>query len=265
HVAGDPEGSEPRSMRKFYRFSVMNPVSVNPVCTAVRGSPFVEVQLVNTTQQMDLLLESCRFIPEGGVEASLLGGGEGGDPLAASPWDEDNETADTAGDGRAQPPLQGEGEAGSGGVRTSTATTKWARRRDRWWKGGGGNGRGPSPGGGAAAEGKAPPHDDRCLLTAVERFDGRVLLRPEEGHQLMYSVRPKEETTPPPPGKEGYLDAVGGAARAGGDAGVGGFGEGSHTLGRVQVCWRTTTGESGSIRGGPVVFEAPDRPEVEVS
>ncbi|CAM9429438.1 unnamed protein product, partial [Ectocarpus sp. 13 AM-2016] len=274
HVVGDPEGSEPRSMRKFYRFSVMNPVSVNPVCTAVRGSPIVEVQLVNTTQArererwqkncMDLLLESCHFIPEGGVEASLLGGGEGGDPLAASPRDEDNETADTAGDGGARPPLQGE-EAGSGGIRTSAATAKGARRRDRWWRAGGVNGRGPSPGRGAGAEGKTPLHDDRCMLTAVERFDGRVLLRPEEGHQIMYSVRPKEETTPPPLGKERSLDAVGGAARAGGDEGEGGFGEGSHTLGWVEVCWRTTTGESGSIRGGPVVFEAPDRPEVEVT
>lgn len=194
-------------------------------------------------EQMDLLLESCHFIPEGGVEASLLGGGDGGDPLAASPWDEDNETADTAGDEGARPP----------------------RRRDRWWRGGAGNGRGPSPGEGVGAEGKAPPHEDHCLLTAVERFDGRVLLRPEEGHQLMYSVRRKEETTPLPPGKEGSVGAVGGAARTGGDAGEGGFGEGSHTLGRVEVCWRTTTGESGSIRGGPVVFEAPDRPEVEVS
>ncbi|CAM9331025.1 unnamed protein product [Ectocarpus fasciculatus] len=250
HVAGDPEGSEPRSMRKFYRFSVMNPVSVNPVCTAVRGSPFVEVQLVNTTQQMDLLLESCHFVPEGGVEASLLGGGEGGDPLAASPCDEDNGIAYTAGEG---------------GVRTSTATAKGGRRRDRWWRAGGGNERGPSPGGGAGTGGRAQPHEDRCLLTAVERFDGRVLLRPEEGHQLMYCVRPKGETTPPSPGKEGSLGAVGGAARAGSDVGEGGFGEGSHTLGRVEVCWRTTTGESGSIRGGPVVFEAPDRPEVEVT
>ncbi|CAM9665395.1 unnamed protein product [Ectocarpus sp. 12 AP-2014] len=191
HVAGDPEGSEPRSMRKFYRFSVMNPVSVNPVCTAMRGSPIVEVQLVNTTQArererwqkncMDLLLESCHFIPEGGVEASLLGGGEGGDPLAASPRDEDNETADTAEDGGARPPLQG-GEAGSGGIRTSAATAKGARRRDRWWRGGGGNERGQSPGRGAGAEGKTPLDDDRCMLTAVERFDGRVLLRPEEGH-----------------------------------------------------------------------------------
>lgn len=199
---------------------------------------------------MDLLLESCHFVPEGGVEASLLGGGEGGDPLAASPCDEDNETAYTAGEG---------------GVRTSTATAKGGRRRDRWWRAGGGNERGPSPGGGAGTGGRAPPHEDRCLLTAVERFDGRVLLRPEEGHQLMYSVRPKGETTPPSPGKEGSLGAVGDAARAGSDVGEGGFGEGSHTLGRVEVCWRTTTGESGSIRGGPVVFEAPDRPEVEVS
>lgn len=50
-VAGAPEGAEPRSMRKFYRFSVMNPVTVSSTCAAVRGSsPFVELQLVNTTQ-----------------------------------------------------------------------------------------------------------------------------------------------------------------------------------------------------------------------
>lgn len=49
-MAGDPEGSEPRSMRKFYRFSVMNPVNMSSVCTAVRGGPFVELQLANTTQ-----------------------------------------------------------------------------------------------------------------------------------------------------------------------------------------------------------------------
>ncbi|CAN0319433.1 unnamed protein product, partial [Laminaria digitata] len=33
----------------------------------------------------------------------------------------------------------------------------------------------------------------------------------------------------------------------------------------VELCWRTTTGESGSVRSAPVVFEAPDRPEVEVT
>lgn len=49
-VAGAAEGSEPRSMRKFYRFSVMNPVSMSSVCTSVKGNPLVELKLRNTTQ-----------------------------------------------------------------------------------------------------------------------------------------------------------------------------------------------------------------------
>eukprot|EP00752_Nemacystus_decipiens_P010921 g9705.t1 len=170
HVAGTPEGSEPRSMRKFYRFSVMNPVTLSSSCTAVRGTPFVELQLVNTTQVLSRMMLVVDL-------ASL----------------------------------------------------------DR-----------------AAADG--------CLLTAVERFDGRVLLRPEESHQLMYTVRPKSAAASLPGGGEGLATA--GETRAEGE---GGFGEGSHTLGRVEVCWRTTTGESGSVRSGPVVYEGPDRPEVEVA
>ena len=50
-VAGAPEGSKPRSMRKFYRFSVMDPISIASTCTAIRGgNPLVELQLTNTTQ-----------------------------------------------------------------------------------------------------------------------------------------------------------------------------------------------------------------------
>lgn len=50
-VAGAPEGSKPRSMRKFYRFSVMDPITIVSTCTAIRGSnPLVELQLTNTTQ-----------------------------------------------------------------------------------------------------------------------------------------------------------------------------------------------------------------------
>eukprot|EP00903_Cladosiphon_okamuranus_P010481 g9916.t1 len=253
-VAGAPEGSEPRSMRKFYRFSVMNPVTLSSSCTAVRGTPFVELQLINTTQ-MDLLLDSCNFIPEGGVEASLIGGGRGGDALSASPRfvedEEDGDDPEAAGAPRTTQISPGTG-AGGGGPGTSAASR---RRRDRWWRSAAGGGvEGDVAGRRAAADG--------CLLTAVERFDGRVLLRPEESHQLMYSVRPRE----------GAAAGAAVSSRGGSDGaapeeqgGEGGFGEGSHTLGRVKVAWRTTTGESGSVQSGPVVFEGPERPEVEVT
>lgn len=49
-IAGMPPGTETLTMRKFYRFSVMNPVSMAAMCTAVRGRPFVEMQLRNITQ-----------------------------------------------------------------------------------------------------------------------------------------------------------------------------------------------------------------------
>lgn len=100
------------------------------------------------------------------------------------------------------------------------------------------------------------------MLTAVERFDGRVLLRPEESHQLMYSVRSRAAAAVA--SSTGGVGGLAPAEEAPADEGEGRFGEGSHTLGRVEVCWRTTTGESGSVRSGPVVFEGPDRPEVEV-
>lgn len=36
------------------------------------------------------------------------------------------------------------------------------------------------------------------------------------------------------------------------------------TRSQVELCWRTTMGESGSVLSAPVVFEASDRREVEV-
>ncbi len=190
--------------------------------------------------KMDLLLDSCDFVPEAGVEASLVGGG--GDPLAASPRSEPQEEEEEA---------EGEGQGGGG------AGAGRRRRRDRWWRGTGAGGEGGG---------------DGCLLTAAERFDGRVLLRPEESHQLMYSVRRKSEAAaaaPPPllPPTEAGDSAGAGAGAGGGDAEEdedGGFGEGSHALGRVEVCWRTTMGESGSVQSGPITFQGRDRPEVEV-
>lgn len=182
---------------------------------------------------MDLLLDSCDFVPEAGVEASLIGGGGGGDPLAASPRSEPQEEEEAEGEGQGgvgeapPPPLVAGAAAGTGR----------RRRRDRWWRGREGDG-----GGGGGGR-------DGCLLTAVERFDGRVLLRPEESHQLMYSVRRK---------------TAGAGGRDAEEDEDGGFGEGTHTLGRVEVCWRTTMGESGSVQSGPVTFEGRDRPEVEV-
>lgn len=57
--------------------------------------------------------------------------------------------------------------------------------------------------------------------TAVQRFDGRVLLCPEESYQLIYSVR-----TTPPRDFDGVREAEG--------AGDGAFEEGSHALGQVR-------------------------------
>lgn len=223
---------------------------------------------VNT--KMDLLLDSCDFIPEGGVEASLIGGGRGGNALAASPRDEEGEEdeddpeQEAVGAPRKRQLSPGRGARGGGSDTAAVgAAVAGARRRDRWWRSAGGGGEGGEVGGrGVAADG--------CVLTAVERFDGRVLLRPEESHQLMYSVRPKAAAAAAAASSSGGgVDGLAPAETsteeepAGGEGG--GFGEGSHTLGRVEVCWRTTTGESGSVRSGPVVFEGPDRPEVEVS
>ena len=82
HVAGAPDGSEPRSMRKFYRFSVMNPVTLSSACTAVMGTPFVELQLVNTTQVIYLHAEYVHSAQYPSLPFSCAmsdGGGGGGD------------------------------------------------------------------------------------------------------------------------------------------------------------------------------------------
>ncbi|CAM9706999.1 unnamed protein product, partial [Discosporangium mesarthrocarpum] len=98
----DPtEGIEPKLMRKFYRFSVLNPINLAVTCLPIRGNPFVEMNLRNTTQ-MDLLLESCDFIPEEGFIADRVGGK--GEPGGAG---EGAEGRRTAGGG-----MEGEGEGG---------------------------------------------------------------------------------------------------------------------------------------------------------
>ncbi|CAM9247688.1 unnamed protein product [Scytosiphon promiscuus] len=224
-VAGDPEGSEPRSMRKFYRFSVMNPVNMSSVCTAVRGGPFVELQLVNTTQvraQQDFRgRRGC--VGLGLVARALV-------PAAGR-----REVYDRTPTSCMYPNTLRTRMRYSSVYQTLNRTTPSLQPH-------------PLAYGGLPPGSDGPPArfvdgDGGSLLTAVERFDGRVLLRPEESHQLIYSVRPN---------KAAITTATILASTLAGPTGV-------------KVCWRTTTGESGSVRSGPIVFEAVERPEVEVT
>lgn len=237
---------------------------------------------------MDLLLDSCDFVPEDGVSASLIGGGgrDGGDAAPPSSWAMEGGRQTEVGEEGGRRALAG-GAGAEGNLERAAAAGGGAgtRRRDRWWRGGvrGRDGVSPLAGeiaGTGSGRRRGAEDDDRDVedVTAVERFDGRVLLRPEETHQLIYSVRPNKvaittatiltSTLGGAPG-EGFDGPAAaeeeGEREDGGGEGEGGFGEGSHTLGQVEVCWRTTTGESGSVKSGPIVFEAVERPEVEVS
>jgi trafficking protein particle complex subunit 13 len=56
--AGAPLGDEPKVLRKFYRFQVLNPLEMSTTAVIVQGRPLIEVTVKNTTQ-MDQLLEAC--------------------------------------------------------------------------------------------------------------------------------------------------------------------------------------------------------------
>lgn len=157
HV-GAPMTQEPKSLRKFYRFNVHNPINMSMTCLLAGGCPLVEMAVRNTTQ-MDLLLESYEFIPEAdsGLSGELLGGG--------------SMVAQTGSPG----PLY------SGSGMHSSDNAGWG-------------------------------------------LESSILLSPDDIHQFVYRVEAK-----------------------------GGLSRGSHTLGRIELCWRTTFGESGSVLSAPII------------
>ncbi|KAG5189454.1 hypothetical protein JKP88DRAFT_301845 [Tribonema minus] len=168
-----PLGQEAKSLRKFYRFNVLNPINMSSTCLLVRGVPLVEVSIRNTTQ-MDLLLESYDFIPEvdSGYAAELIG----------------KNAAVGANDTPASPPSS---------------------------------------------------QSDVDGVSALECFDSRILLAPDETHQFVYRVT------------------------KGGELG-GRLSRGTHTLGHIELSWRTTMGESGSVLSGPLVCDVQGKEGVEV-
>lgn len=137
---------------------------------------------------MDLLLESCEFVPENGVVASVLGGGVRALPHKASTRISSSRSKQM---GRA------DDLAASGGIPGKPGS--------RWWcTEGGGEGEG--------MDGDRSPVDN---ATAVERFDERVLLCPDESYQLTYAIKASASASD--------AESQGGA-----------FEEGSHTLGQVS-------------------------------
>lgn len=138
---------------------------------------------------MDILLDSCDFIPEQGVSAHLAGGGVENLSLTRA-------------------------TLGEAAARRGEPSDRISRRKC-WW-------RGDQASGGEDEEMEGGVPSAECRMTAVERFDGRVLLCPEESYQLMYAVRAEGI---------GGFDAAG---KAGTD-GERSFGEGRHTLGQVGL------------------------------
>lgn len=169
---------------------------------------------------MDLLLESCDFIPERGVVASLIGAGIGGRAATLNEGVADAKATHQTAPAKIKTPQV---------VAKQTGEEVAGRKptRNIWWRGDG-----KGLGEGIERDG----HPSVEFMTAVERFDGRVLLRPQESHQLMYSVRAAI-----PAGFDGVEHVVGER----------GFGEGSHTLGQVRLvflgalllakCWEAST------------------------
>ncbi|CAM9778963.1 unnamed protein product [Chrysoparadoxa australica] len=171
---GMPEGSEVCTLRKLYRFDVLNPVNLAMTCIPSLGVPLVEVKVKNTAQ-MDLLLESYEFLPEADscISASLIGDRHMVEPRPLSPTP----------------------EAG-------------------------------------------------CVNT-LDAFDRHVLLKADESYQFVYRVKKEgEEKNTQWQRSRGSRESV--------------------TLGRVELTWRTTMGESGSILSAPVIYELPVKREVGV-
>lgn len=134
---------------------------------------------------MDLLLESCEFVPENGVVASVLGGGVRALPDKVNtriPWSQSKQMGKVA------------DLDGSGGIPGKPGS--------RWCTEGGGVGKGMG--------GDRSPVNH---ATAVERYDERVLLCPDESYQLTYAIK-------------ALVSDAGSEGRE--------FEEGSHTLGQVS-------------------------------
>lgn len=75
---GSPVGTEPKLVRKFYRFTVLNPLEVSLVSKLVLGSSsaaVVQASVKNATAE-DVMLESFEFLPEidSGFSAEMAGG-----------------------------------------------------------------------------------------------------------------------------------------------------------------------------------------------
>ncbi|CAM9312855.1 unnamed protein product, partial [Phaeothamnion confervicola] len=239
-----PDGAEPKFLRKFYRFNVLNPINLNMTCIAVAGRPFVEVHLRNTTQ-MDLVLESCEFLPEEDYAAELIGGES---MVAASP--------------RRDISLCGRPRRLRFGVSSFSLVALLAF----------------FPLGLAClrlVSFRLRPLDGRDVPSAVACFDARLLLRPDDSHQLVYRVRRLADTTAADSGKvNGNSDNGGlsssnspfdGSGSSGCSSGGGDGFVGSPRLGQVEVTWCTTMGEAGCVLSNPVMFNAAPRRGIDVT
>lgn len=162
---------------------------------------------------MDLLFDSCDFLPEDGVEARLIGGSAGtlSSISGLGSGEGEGETTERGRVGGCKALDSSTGQqslvGGAGGV-GGGGRDRSAVQRNCWWR----------REGRELREGAEADERRGGYTTAVERFDGRVLLCPEESYQFLYSVR-----ATPPRGLEGAREADGGA-----------FEEGSHALGQVR-------------------------------
>jgi Protein of unknown function (DUF974) len=75
-------------------------------------------------------------------------------------------------------------------------------------------------------------------LSALECFDSTVLLAPDETHQYTYRVKRYVSTADSSSSTSAVQEQI--------------LSKGAHTLGHIELAWRTTLGECGAVSSGPI-------------
>jgi Protein of unknown function (DUF974) len=89
-------------------------------------------------------------------------------------------------------------------------------------------------------------------LSALECFDSTVLLAPDDTHQYTYRVKR-------------YVSATDSSSSSSATVQEQILSKGLHTLGHIELAWRTTLGECGAVSSGPIQCDVAQQGGVHVA
>jgi Protein of unknown function (DUF974) len=88
-------------------------------------------------------------------------------------------------------------------------------------------------------------------LSALECFDSTVLLAPDDTHQYTYRVKRYVSTADNSSSSAAVQEQI--------------LSKGLHTLGHIELAWRTTLGECGAVSSGPIQCDVTQQGGVHVA